>query len=196
MTRPNVPRPRLLFITGGAALAAAAALWASTAREKSGSHAPPTAVASPDPWLLPPEDSQVPGRAIPAAEADGLRDTDLVIGVTVAGHHRAYPVRGFWSGSHAVNDVIHGVPITVTYCGLSRCAAVFTGEGDRPLGVYSAGYMTVLLLNVGGQVYRQDTLAPFGQGNADPFPFREHPYELMTWGAWRDAHPDTDVSAP
>jgi Protein of unknown function (DUF3179) len=194
MTLINVPRPHLLYIKCAAAVVAAAVLWATTGNETVAPTPPPA--SPPDPWLLPPEDSQVPGRAIAAAEAHGLRDADLVIGVTVAGHHRAYPVRGFWSGSHSVNDLVRGVPITVTYCGLNRCAAVFTGDGDKPLGVYSAGYMTVLLLKFGGQVYRQDTLEPFGRGNADPFPFRAFAYELMPWREWREAHPDTDVSAP
>src|SRR5262245_48026761 len=115
MSRIRRSRARVLFIAG-AAVIGAAALRPSTGSEPD-SPAPPPVL--PDPWLLPPEGSQVPGRAVPAAQAVGLRDADLVIGVAVAGHHRAYPIRGFWSGSHTVNDLVRGVPITVTYCGLN-----------------------------------------------------------------------------
>lgn len=52
---------------------------------------------------------------ISAAEADEqLLPRDLVLGVSVAGDHRAYGV-AFLSDHEVVNDVIGGVPLAVTW---------------------------------------------------------------------------------
>lgn len=42
------------------------------------------------------------------------RDTDLVIGVSIGGEHRAYNV-AYLSGHEIVNDVVGGKPIAVTW---------------------------------------------------------------------------------
>ena len=48
-------------------------------------------------------------------EADSqYRDTDLVIGVSINGEHRAYNV-AYLSGHEIVNDVVGGRPIAVTW---------------------------------------------------------------------------------
>ena len=52
---------------------------------------------------------------VTAEEANSqLRDTDLVIGVTVNGEHRAYGV-AFLSSHEIVNDTLGGRPIAVTW---------------------------------------------------------------------------------
>ncbi len=52
---------------------------------------------------------------VSAAEADAqLAPDDLVLGVSVAGDHRAYGV-AFLSSREVVNDVIGGVPLAVTW---------------------------------------------------------------------------------
>ena len=52
---------------------------------------------------------------LPADDADAqYRDTDLVIGVSIDGDHRAYHVP-YLSGREIVNDVVGGKPIAVTW---------------------------------------------------------------------------------
>lgn len=49
-----------------------------------------------------------------AGEATFLRATDIVLGVSDRGEHRAYPVRQI-SFHHIVNDEIRGQPYLITY---------------------------------------------------------------------------------
>ena len=60
----------------------------------------------------------------PVAEVDDLADAEPVIGLTVSGESRAYPLRVL-TWHEIVNDVIAGVPVAVTYCPLCNAAIVF-----------------------------------------------------------------------
>jgi hypothetical protein len=51
---------------------------------------------------------------VPAGEARGVRDGDQVLGVTIDGESRAYPIP-FLSWHEVVNDAIAGLPIAVTW---------------------------------------------------------------------------------
>jgi hypothetical protein len=51
---------------------------------------------------------------VPAREVKGVRDADQVLGVTIAGESRAYPIP-FLSWHEIVNDTIGGVPIAATW---------------------------------------------------------------------------------
>src|ERR671910_2978484 len=65
----------------------------------------------------------------PVAEVDDLADTEPVIGLTVAGESRAYPLRVL-TWHEIANDVIGGVPVAVTYCPLCNAAIVFDRRLD------------------------------------------------------------------
>jgi hypothetical protein len=134
-------------------------------------------------------------RAVPAREAR-LADQDEVIGVSVAGKHRAYPVRAL-SGSisiHVVNDLIDGHPVSVTHCDRNSCTKVFQGKTRNVLlDLYSSGwYQDQMMICAGDSVYFQVTGRPVHQ-SFPPFPYAELPFEVTTWKAWREAHPDTEV---
>ena len=58
------------------------------------------------------------------SESAGLGDTDPVIGVTVNGDARAYPLH-ILTRHEIVNDVVGGVPVAVTYCPLCNSGIVF-----------------------------------------------------------------------
>ena len=65
----------------------------------------------------------------PAAQAEGLPDTEPVISVFIAGDRRAYPLRILiWH--EIVNDTVGGVPVAVTFCPLCNSALVY----DRRMG--------------------------------------------------------------
>jgi len=95
--------------------------------------------------------------------------------------------------SHIVNDLIGGLPLSVSYCNLHDCVQVVTDKGAAPLKLQVAGVDGwSMLLAVGGHNYRQSTLEPL-EADTPSFPYRIHPWERTTWGAWKSAHPDTDV---
>ncbi len=51
---------------------------------------------------------------VPAREVHGVRDADQVLGVTMGGESRAYPIP-FLSWHEIVNDTVGGRPIAVTW---------------------------------------------------------------------------------
>lgn len=51
---------------------------------------------------------------VPAAAATGVRDSDQILGVVIAGEIRAYPIN-FLSWHEIVNDTVGGVPVAVTW---------------------------------------------------------------------------------
>jgi hypothetical protein len=65
----------------------------------------------------------------PVAEVHDLADAEPVIGLTVAGETRAYPLR-ILTWHEIANDVVGGVPVAVTYCPLCNAAIVFERRLD------------------------------------------------------------------
>ena len=65
----------------------------------------------------------------PVPEIDDLRDNEPVIGLTVNGETRAYPIR-ILMWHEIVNDTIGGVPVSVTFCPLCNAAMVFDRRLD------------------------------------------------------------------
>jgi hypothetical protein len=137
--------------------------------------------------------------AVSADDADLMYDTP-VLGVSAGGRSRAYLVEALATGpgSHIVNDVLGGIPISVTYCDLSRCNRAFTDDGERkrlgqPLDLSGGGIRNYrLVLKSGGHAYDQETSRPLDPGSP-PFPYREYHVERTSWQAWQKAHPESDV---
>jgi hypothetical protein len=74
-----------------------------------------------------------------------LADEAEVIGVLIEGRPRAYEVQAFSAlpfgdySRHVVNDVLAGVPITVSYCDRLNCTRVYTeahAKTPLPIGVW------------------------------------------------------------
>jgi hypothetical protein len=142
---------------------------------------------------------EVPGICQPTvlpAEKAALDDDTPVIGVVAARRARAYLVEAFTHGPAycLVNDVLGGVPITVSRCDQSGCSRVFTSDTPgKPLDLIVGGQKEArLLLKCGGHLYRQET-SELVDKTGSIFPYREHPMTLISWGDWRRAHPQTDV---
>jgi hypothetical protein len=134
-----------------------------------------------------------------AAGAAALGDDEPVVGVVREGKARAYALRALTDVNfHIINDVVGDVPVTVTYCDLSGCVRGFGGRrGDGPLSVRQAGTLAGrMVVQVGGVGYCQETGAIVEQAPgvaAASFPYGTVPLERTVWGAWKAAHPDTDV---
>ncbi len=66
---------------------------------------------------------------VSAARQQELTSTEPVVGLTLNGEARAYPLR-ILTWHEIVNDVIGGMPIAVTYCPLCNAAIVFDRRID------------------------------------------------------------------
>jgi Protein of unknown function (DUF3179) len=143
---------------------------------------------------------EMPGLRNPqtlAAEASKIPDNDEVIGVVVNGRARAYWLKALrYPPWHIVNDVVVGVPVSVTYCDRTNCTRVYTnGQSSIPLDVNLGGlYGRQMVVNVAGSLYLQDSGKPFELGAGTPsLPYKNHPWVRTTWKEWREQHPETDV---
>jgi hypothetical protein len=134
--------------------------------------------------------------ARPAGDAR-LADHEGVIGVVAGGHARAYRLKAMKDRDrHVVNDVVSGVPVSVTYCDLDDCVRAFTApEGEAPLDVSTVGLKKGrMVINVGGVDVFQDSGQPVDGGGAGAkVPYPSLPTVRTSWKLWREAHPQTDV---
>lgn len=133
-------------------------------------------------------------RVEPADETK-LPDDLLVVGVVVNGQARAYSVAALAPLSgHVVNDLIGDVPVSVTYCSLFDCLRVYTHEQrGEPIPLMHVGRTGQgLVLRYQNRVYVQvPGSLPGGEGEEPPLGKVE--FEKMTWKAWREKHPRTQV---
>jgi Protein of unknown function (DUF3179) len=132
------------------------------------------------------------------ASGSGLRPDEEVIGVEVDGHPRAYRLAAFRDRSHhVVNDLIDGVPVTVSYCDLGDCVRTYTDRGSSgPLEVAVAGLFRggEMVLDVGGHLYFQKTGEPLKPGEGPSvLPLERLSPTRTTWERWRREHPSTGV---
>jgi hypothetical protein len=132
----------------------------------------------------------VPGtRQPPVESADEaeIEPEELVIGVSLGDVHRAYLCAAMSEfRTKVINDCLDGVPVTVTFCDRTECARAFTAnDGSEPLNVHLGGWSGKgMMLAIDGRMFPQES---------DEIPFAEVAVEKLTWGEWKQAHPDSDV---
>lgn len=130
-----------------------------------------------------------------AAKAE-WEDDEHVVGVTIGGESRAYPL-AILVWHELLNDTLGGVPILVSYCPLCGTAMVFdrrlAGKARR-FGVSGLLYMSDLLLfdreseSLWSQISARAITGP-----AKGTRLRLLRSRVMSWGAWKRAHPKTSV---
>ena len=167
-----------------------------------------TRTAPPQPFVQPPQpfvQVEAPGLIRPpisGVEGSGMRDDDEVIGIEVGGRARCYRLGALDNRTnHVVNDLIGGIPVSVTYCDITNCVRVYTDpNGTTPLGFGVGGLFTgdgpEMVVKLDGDFYLQKSgkrIKP-GPGPAGI------PYDLIeptrtTWKEWVRRHPQTDVYA-
>jgi hypothetical protein len=124
-----------------------------------------------------------------------LPDDTPVVGVVVNGKARAYKISALSPlHSHVVNDLIDGVPVSVTYCDLAKCLRVYSHPAQgKPLELQQVGRSnTGLLLRYEGRIYAQATGKTFGSEEVE-LGLEQVEATETTWKAWRERYPDTDV---
>lgn len=138
------------------------------------------------------------GLDAPDAERPLLPDEAPVVGVERDGRARAYPLRVL--DHHEVANDRFGGPLLVSYC--VQCGSAVVAER------FAGGVETVF--GVSGRLWRDDLvlydrateslwsqiLAAAIRGPLTGERLALVPSTLSTWGAWRDAHPETAVLLP
>ncbi|MBI3961414.1 MAG: DUF3179 domain-containing protein [Deinococcus sp.] len=133
---------------------------------------------------------------IPAREAYGVLERDLIIGVADEGDVRAYPFR-ILNFHEIVNDTVAGRPVLISYCPLCRSGIVYDRRlGDRVLsfGNTSALYQSDLVMydrqtdSWWFQVAGEAIVGELTGARVTPLPS-----VVTTWAEWKQLHPDTVV---
>ncbi len=133
-----------------------------------------------------------------------LVPSQRVVGVTIGGEARAYPLRVL-NWHEVINDEIRGVPFAVTYSPLTDSVAVWDRRIDGRTVVFG---VSGLLLDSNTLLYDREARegsslwAQFtGRAVAGPAAARGAALQLLPavvepWGAWLDEHPQTTVVKP
>ena len=152
--------------------------------------------------------ASLPADAIPALtlpemvapddpEAQYLFDFDRVLGIVVNGEARAYPHNILWH-HEIVNDRIGDTWISATFCPLTGSGLVFDPFIDGSLlefGVSGLLFANNLVLfdRLSGAVYGPQLGV---EGKCATFRNRSvslRTVQEMSWGRWKELHPDTKV---
>ncbi len=76
---------------------------------------------------------------VAVSEVDDIPPTEPVVGLTLGGETKAYPLR-ILMWHEIVNDHVGGIPVSVTFCPLCNAAVVFDGRvGDKVLDFGTTG---------------------------------------------------------
>ena len=147
----------------------------------------------------------LPKDAIPAilspafedgAKVSWLGAKDLVVGVEIGGHSRAYPVPTL-SRHEIVNDIVGGIPIAVTWCPLCYTAIVYDrriGGRELTFGVSGKLHANSLIM----YDHQTDSLWSHLVGAAVTGPLKGEkliPIQSMftRWETWKGLHPAAKV---
>ena len=138
-----------------------------------------------------------------AAGGDWYPDDALVFGITLNGEARAYP-KNIMEVHEMVNDTLGGRRLGIPYCTLCGSAQAYLTDGV-PDGIEVPLLRTSGLLSRSNKVmFDLNTYSVFDTftGEAVAGPLREAGIVLeqvsvvgSTWGAWKEAHPDTTIIA-
>ncbi|MDE1465443.1 DUF3179 domain-containing protein [Spartinivicinus poritis] len=134
---------------------------------------------------------------VKAAQAQAfLKPEDRVLGVTINGHSKAYPIK-ILNYHEIVNDTINRQPVTITYCPLCGTGMVFSAEvAGQALTFGVSG----LLYNSDVLLYDRETESLWSQilSKAITGHYREQtlkrlPVSHTTWEEWQQRYPHSLV---
>lgn len=136
-------------------------------------------------------------KVVPAAQARFLRAGDRVVGVKIGENARAYPIRVL-NWHEAINDILGTTPIAVIYCPLCDSVSVVDRRisKDKTIEFGISG----LLLNSNVLLYDRTDQALWSQVSLSAMSgphagksLVHLPWEIVTFGEWRKAHPKGTV---
>ena len=131
-------------------------------------------------------------------EADKiLEDSELVVGLSVNGDIRAYPLQILvWH--EIVNDNVGGVPVAVTYCPLCFTNQVFnrTLEDGNMIEFGTSGKLynsnLVMYDRVSNSLWSQ-ALAQGIVGKYAGVNLQRMPFDVANWKEWKELYPESKV---
>ena len=131
-----------------------------------------------------------------AENAHFMSDSDTVIGLEISGETRAYPL--FILVWHEiVNDVVGGIPVSVTYCPLCYTNQVFERVIDgKEVEFGTSGKLynsNLLMYDRLTESYWSQALGMAVKGELTGYKLNLIPFDVITWGDWKKIHPDTLV---
>jgi Protein of unknown function (DUF3179) len=145
----------------------------------------------PPPDGIPPIDHP---RFLPVNAVRFLAPQEPVLAVTVRGRARAYPLR-IMMWHEIVNDVVGGVPVTVTYCPLCNTAVAFRRPviGGRLLDFGTSGKLydsNLLMYDRQTRSYWSQALGKAVVGKLTGTKLDLLPALIVSWEDWRADSPD------
>ncbi len=135
----------------------------------------------------------------PVAETTDLGPQEPVIGLTIEGDARAYPLRVL-TWHEIVNDTVGGVPVAVTYCPLCNSAIVF----DRRVEGQATEFGTtgklrnsdLVMYDRATESWWQQFLGEAIAGERTGTQLRFIPARLESWERFAARHPEGKVLVP
>lgn len=133
---------------------------------------------------------------VSAGEAGWLADTDRVMGISVNGEQRAYPI-AILNWHELVNDEIAGTPIVVSFCPLCGTGMIFSAQVNGQslkFGVSGLLFQSDVLLydraseSLWSQLWMEALTGRF-VGEQLELLVSEH----TTWQDWQSRYPETKV---
>ena len=130
------------------------------------------------------------------SDSQFMSDSDTVIGLEINGQAKAYPL--FILVWHEiVNDKVGGLPVSVTYCPLCYTNQVFERIIDGQeveFGTSGKLYNSNLLMyDRLTESYWSQALGIAVKGELTGYQLDLVPFDVITWGDWKELHPDTLV---
>ena len=133
---------------------------------------------------------------VSAANANFMRPTDRVIGITINGESRAYPIN-ILNWHEIVNDQIRGVPVSVTYCPLCGTGLVYQSTvGGKVLKFGVSGLLynsDVLLFDRQTETLWSQILSKAISGPMKGQKLTMIPSSQTSWASWLKKQPNTKV---
>ena len=130
---------------------------------------------------------------------DQLAPSEPVVGLTIAGDARAYPLR-ILTWHEIVNDEVGGVPVAVTYCPLCNSAIVFDRRLDgRVLEFGTTGKLRnsdLVMYDRTTESWWQQFLGEAIVGELTGRRLAIVPARLESWQRFSERHPDGRVLVP
>jgi hypothetical protein len=136
---------------------------------------------------------------VAVGEASNLVPQEPVIGLTIEGDARAYPLRVL-TWHEIVNDVVGGVPVAVTYCPLCNSAIVFDRRVDGEATEFgTTGKLRnsdLVMYDRATESWWQQFLGEAIVGERTGTRLAMIPARLESWEKFRARHPDGRVLVP
>ena len=133
--------------------------------------------------------------AFTSADETFLRDDAFVMGISLNGANRAYPIT-MLAWHHIVNDNVNGKPMGMTYCPICNTAIAFEADVEGTVlqfDVATNHRANLVMVDRQTGSWWQQLTGKAIRGDLSGTSLKLIPVDLMTWGEWRKLYPDTRV---